>query len=390
MKNRFVVLGAGRQGIAIAYDLAKFGGVGDVVLADKEADVARAGAERINGLLRASVAIGCGVDAEDFKSLVSVTRDSRGVVSALPYRFNVVAAKAAILNKANFCDLGGNTDIVWKELELHKEACAAGVSLIPDCGLAPGTANILGMHAVLMMDKTDEVHIRCGGLPQNPKPPLLYKLVFSFDGLVNEYSGEASFLRNGEICKVPALTDLEGIEFPPPVGLCEAFVTSGGTSTCPWTHRGKVKEYSYKTVRYRGHYEKVKTLFDMGFFDSEPVEVAGGKKVSPRDLARVLFARNSDFPEDRDLIVLRVLAKGMWRGDRVRVTFDMMDFYDEATGFTAMERTTGFSASIVAIHQAKGIISPGAVPLEQAIFPPVFLFDLRQRGIVVAEEVVKM
>ncbi len=389
MAYRYVVLGAGRQGVAVAYDLGKFGQADYVLLADRDSELAKAGADRVNRLLAKPVATPRAADARDTKALTTLFRGCHGVVSAVPYYFNLDVARAAIEAKAHVCDLGGNTQVVRQELDLDQEARAAGVSLIPDCGLMPGMGNTLAVYAMSKLGATEEVHIRCGGLPQDPKPPLFYKLTFSVEGLTNEYFGMAYVLKDGEVREIPTFSELEEIEFPPPVGKCEAFVTSGGASTCPWSFAGKVREYDYKTVRYPGHYAQIKALLALGFLDREKVKV-GDAQIRPRDLAHVLIARKTDFPGDKDLAVLRVTAKGKKNGEMLEVRLDVMDFHDEKTGFSAMERTTGFPAGIVAQHQAQGLAPKGAVPLEKAIHPLPFLADLRKRGITVTEEIRKV
>jgi lysine 6-dehydrogenase len=386
MKYKYIVLGAGRQGVAIAYDLAKFCQAGSVVLADYNLKLAQEGAVRVNKLAKPGVARAARADAGDPKALKRLFTGADCVISAVPYHYNYGVAKAAVAAGANFCDLGGNTGVVLRELTLHKQAKAKGVTVVPDTGLMPGMGNTLAAYFINKLDKVDEIHMRCGGLPQKPRGPLNYKLVFSVEGLINEYFGEAYIIKNSKVSKVPTFDGLEKIEFPKPVGKCECFVTSGGTSTAPWTFAGKVKEYDYKTVRYPGHYEKIKALLELGFFGQESVDVKG-QKVVPRQLSHALITRAIDFPKDGDLIVLRVTAIGRHQGRKVEVRIDIMDFQDAKTGFTAMERTTGFPAAIVAHHLVQGLAPKGAVPLERSIDPALFIKDFKKRGISVKENI---
>jgi len=288
------------------------------------------------------------------------------VLSAAPYRFNERLVDAALAARASFCDLGGNTDVVRAELSRHYRAAAAGVSIVPDCGLAPGLGNHLAAHAVATIDEPQHVHVRCGGLPQQRVGPLEYKLVFNFDGLVNEYSGLGEFLRDGRPLHVPALTELEEIDFPSPLGRCEAAVTSGGTSTCPETYRGRLQSYDYKTVRYPGHFAIVRAMFGLGCFE-ERVTLPNGEIVEPRALVRRLFESRLTYPEVHDLVVLRCTARGRHHGRPLTRVYDLLDFHDERTGFTAMERTTAFPAALVAYMQARRLVAPGARPLEVGV-----------------------
>jgi len=377
---RYVVLGAGRQGLAIAYDLGKHCQAGDIILADKDQRLAREGALRVNRLLSRKLCRPVRADAANYWGLTRLFSGADGVVSAVPYYLNLNAARAAISARAHFCDLGGNTGVVLKELHLYDQAQKAGVTLVPDTGLMPGMGNTI---AVLLMDRLDKaqaVRIRCGGLPQKPRPPLNYKLVFSVEGLINEYFGTAYVIRNGKPTGIPTFSELEEIDFPKPLGRCQAFVTSGGTSTCPWTLSDRVSSYDYKTVRYPGHYQKIKALLDLGFFDEKPVMV-DRHPVVPRKLSQVLIGRRIDFPRDRDLVVLRVSAIGLLKGKKVELRFEMIDYQDPKTGFSAMERTTGFPAAIVAHHLVRRLAPAGAVPLELAIDPELFLEDFKKRKI---------
>jgi lysine 6-dehydrogenase len=228
------------------------------------------------------------------------------------------------------------------------------------------------------------VSIRCGGLPQKPRPPLDYKLVFHIGGLTNEYSGEAEFLREGTIVRVPALTEVEAIEFPPPVGRAEAFVTSGGTSTAPETFRGRLSHYDYKTVRYPGHAAKIRLLADLGLLDTAPVDV-GGARIAPRDVFHAVVAPRITFPEDRDLVVLRVRAAGT-EGTAARWRqIDLLDFQDERTGLSAMERTTAFPAAACLHFQVAGRVPPGAIPPERAFGSRDYVDAVRARGLDLVE-----
>lgn len=386
MGYRYLVLGAGMQGTAAAYDFAQFGQAETVILADLELKRAEAAAGRVNRLVGREVARPARVDVADEWALSRALDGADIALSAVPYRFNLGITRAAIAAGTGMCDLGGNTEIVLEQLELDPQARAAGVTIIPDCGLAPGMANTLAVYAMSKMERPREVRIWCGGLPQRPRPPLGYKLVFSIEGLTNEYFGKAYILREGRVQEVETFTELEEIEFPPPVGRCEAFITAGGTSTCPWTFAGRLETYEYKTVRYPGHYEKVKVLLDLGLLDPEPVEV-GGVKVSPRELFHRVVPPKLAFPEERDLVVLRVACRGEDRGLPIEVQLDLMEFHDEATGFSAMERTTAFPAAIVAEMIAKGELEQGVVPLERAVPPGPFIAELSRRGFRLTETV---
>lgn len=383
MSYTYTVFGAGRQGVAAAYDFAKNGQAELVRLADSDEKVAERAAKRLKKLLKGGRTqfepMRC--DVEKRKHVRDAVKGAQVALSAAPYRFNAQLAEWCVESKCSFLDLGGNTDVVRAELKLHKQARKAGVSIVPDCGLAPGLGNHLAAHGVASMDTPQHVHVRCGGLPAQPVGPLGYKLVFNFYGLWNEYRGEAEFLRGGKRVRVPTLTELERFETST-LGPMEACVTSGGTSTCPQTWEGRLESFDYKTIRYPGHWAQIRLLFELGFMD-ESFDAPDGKRFEPVKLTQRLFEQRLAFPEVRDIVLLRVLVRGEHAGQPRSIQYDVFDRHDEATGFTAMERTTAFPAALVGCFQARGLIEPGARPLEVCVPPQRYLDELAQHGIVV-------
>ncbi|MHA2166345.1 MAG: saccharopine dehydrogenase family protein, partial [Candidatus Hodarchaeales archaeon] len=184
----------------------------------------------------------------------------------------------------------------------------------------------------------------------------------------------------------PCFIECEDIEFPLPVGKLEAFTTAGGTSTAPRTFQGQLKTYQNKTVRHPGHYIQLKTMHDLGLFDPKPVDISN-TQIAPRTMLAKLLEPKITFPDDKDVVVIRVKCQGEKDGKPAQAQVDLMDFYDETTGFTAMERTTGWDISIVAIMMADGQAKKGVAPLELAISSQEFVQKLAQRGISVSKQV---
>jgi lysine 6-dehydrogenase len=393
---KIAVIGAGMQGSACAFDLARSSGVEEIRLLDQDegrlASARRLVEKGAAARSRPPKIESRRVNVEESAAVVAALDGIDSVVSAVPYFLNVSLARAAIRARASFCDMGGNTDVVREELSLHKEAETAGVSLIPDCGLAPGLCNVVIADALATLDTATEAHVRVGGLPVRPRPPLNYKLVFSAYGLINEYVGEATVLRDGRRTLVPALTEVETIDFPPPVGTCEAFITAGGSSTMPWSFEGRLRDLTYKTVRYPEHAEMIRAMAACGLFSVDPVRVAaengsGNVQVRPRDVTAAALTRALDFPDEADLVVMRAVVKGSKGGRFATITYQLMDFMDERNGITAMMRTTAYPVSVVALMQAGGQIPrKGAMPPEVAIPPAPFLDALRERGIRIQRE----
>jgi len=383
-KYNYAVLGAGRQGTAAAYDMAKFGNARKIVLGDIDSKLAKKAANRVNALCGRKVAEGVRVDVRHPAQVKGFLRGIDAFLSAVPYYYNLEVAKAAIRAHASMCDLGGHTGIVRKQLLLDQQARDAGISIVPDCGLGPGMGTSLACYGLDLLDEPREVYIWEGGLPQNPRPPFNYLMTFNFEGLVNEYSGTAVFLRGGEIVEVPCIEELEFVDFPPPLARLEAFTTSGGTSTCPWTFKGKLKVFQNKTLRYPGSFAQLRTMRDLGLFSDKEIKIDGAK-VIPRRILQALFEPKIKLPREEDVVALRVRCVGEKNKQEAEVVLDVVDFYDDETRFTAMERTTGWHASIVAIMMAQGQTPRGAKPLEIAVPGDSFVNQLKRRGIRLAE-----
>jgi lysine 6-dehydrogenase len=373
---KILVLGAGRMGFGAVYDLARQRDVDRVTVAD----VAAERAQNVAAVAGNGKAVPVVLDVTDQRAVVDLMHGHDAVLSCVVYTLNEKLARAAIEAQTNFCDLGGNNAVVAAELALDAAARRSGVNVIPDCGLAPGMVAVLVAHGAARFESLDEIHIRVGGLPLKPKPPLDYQLVFSVEGLINEYVERARVIRDGRIIEVASMTELEELEFPKPFERMEAFQTSGGTSTLPETFLGKVKQLDYKTIRYPGHCAKFKTMIDLGLASSEPVKV-DGTRVAPRRLFGDLLMRH--LPADEpDVVLVRVEFSGGGR----RLRYDIIDRFDAATGLSAMMRTTAFPASIVALMMARGQIErKGALPQERCVPPEPFMRELAARSIDVTE-----
>lgn len=372
-----LVLGAGAQGSAVAFDLCRRAEISSVLLVDVDPSVAAEFLEpHRGGKLE--------VRALDARSEDEVARAMEGVdvvASALPHAFNHRAARLAIEAGAHFCDLGGETEIVERQRELDSAAKKAGVSVIPDCGLAPGLVNILAQAGIDTLDETDSVEIRVGGIPRDPRPPLEYGIVFSLEGVLNNYTTDALVLEDGEVKRVPALSGVESIEFPPPAGELEAFFTGGGISTLPLRHEGRVRSMSYKTVRYPGHARIMRAIRDLGLLDTAVVEV-DGVEVVPRDLFVELATPKLQDPDARDMVVARVSVAGTEDGTEKTIRWDLVDHYDEGLGMTAMMRVTGFALAVTALMQLDGRIDVAGVRTPDECVPVgPFLGALAERGV---------
>jgi len=382
----YAVLGAGRQGTAAAYDMARWGNARRIIMADRDMEAARRAADRVNRMVGAAIAEPAQVDVTDLDAVERLLRGVDAALSAVPYVYNLGITRAAIRARCSLCDLGGNTAIVRQQHAFHEEALAAGVSIIPDCGQVPGLGTTLIVYAMELLDGAVDVYMWDGGIPQNPRPPFNYLLTFHIAGLTNEYAEPAIFLRNWEIVEVEPMTELETVEFPPPIGTLEAFVAGGGTSTMPWTFRGRLRTLQNKTLRHPGHFAQLRAFYDLGLWDTRPIRV-GDVEVVPREVFHVLFEPKVTFPGDKDTVIVRVRAVGKKDGRDAEAVVELIDHFDDETGFTAMERATGWSAAIVAEMMAHGRTPRGAGGVETFVPARPFVEEMRRRGLNVTERV---
>lgn len=384
MGFRYLLLGAGRQGIAAAYDLGRFGQADRIVVGDVNGEVASLGATRLNRLLARDVATPLTIDASDRDAVMAAFRDADGCLNSVHYGLNVGLTKLAIEGGVNVTDLGGNTDVVREQLRMDEAANRAGVTIVPDCGMGPGLNISLATYVMDLMDIPRDVRIWDGGLPQEPDEPWNYALTFNIAGLTNEYDGCATFIREGQLVQVPCFDDVEEIEFPG-LGKLEAFVTSGGLSTAPWTFNGKLRRLENKTIRYKGHASMFKAFVALGLLDTNPIRV-GNARVAPRDVLHALLEPKIRKADVHDICVMRVRCDGIKDGRGASAIVELIDRYDQATGFTAMQRLTGWHASLMLIAAMTKQIVPGVISVERALPGLAVVDEVRRRGFVLRTE----
>ena len=379
---KMLVLGAGLQGSACAYDLLQNPAVTEVRLADQRVDRLPAflqpyiGGERLKTIQ---------LDVKDGAAVAAAMQGVTSVMSALPYYLNFPMTEAAIAAGAHFSDLGGNTEIVQQQQTLTARAASVGVSVIPDCGLAPGLVNILAQLGIDRCDTVDAVRIYVGGLPQQPEGPLQYQIVYSIEGVLDYYTTLSWVIRGGKRTQMKALSELEPVTFEAPVGTLEAFHTAGGLSTMAFRYEGKIPTMEYKTLRYPGHAKIMEAIRELGLLELEPVTVKG-TTVVPRDVAIAQMQPRLTKTNSPDLVALRVTVAGTKGGKPVTHHFELVDRYDAQHGISAMMRTTGYSLSITGQLQAEGAVATQGVHTSDECMPGErYVTELGKRGILIRQ-----
>lgn len=350
---RIAVLGGGIQSEAIVRDLIAQNDVSVVVVVDSnESSLTKF--KKLNKVWPQVL----NVDRDEDK-LIDLFHNVDGIVSCLPYYFNFKLTQMAIATETHLCDLGGNNHVVDTQMELCR--LDTPISVIPDCGLAPGLASIVVAHAIKNYSRQiKHVRIRCGGIPETPGTLLNYGLFFSANGVVNEYTEPVRIVRDHKIDIVNPMEQLETIHFNGFPEL-EAFSTSGGLSTLPLTFLENIENMDYKTIRYAGHSEFFRTLKALGMFNKTTVTDALNKYLK-KNVPDVILFRVEVVPKNGSSVV-----------------YEMEEYSKD--GLSAMQRCTGFPASIVSLMQCRGQTPRGCIPQEVAIDPCEFFKELAKRDI---------
>jgi len=377
-----LIVGCGKVGSAAAQDLAKNESSLEVTIADKDSTKAEAVANKIKRKNLTWMQL----DIANHEQTSKTLRDFDIILGFLPGNLGYNLIKACVKAKKHLVDVSFMAE---NPLTLNNEAIHSNVTVVPDCGLAPGISNILVGHVKAKLDKVNTINIMVGGLPEKPEPPLGYVITWSPESLIDEYLRDARIVKAGKIVKVEALSGIEEVTFPG-VGVLEAFYTDGLRTLLYTMH--DVENMSEKTLRYPGHAEKVKLLKALGFFEDKPAKIRD-VSVSPRELTVRLFERKLVKPEVKDFVVLKVEVVGIRDGKQTSYVYHMLDWFDEKLGLTAMARTTAYPASIVArliLNEAiaeRGVVPPEKIGMNEEVFQ-MFWGELRKRGITITEEII--
>jgi len=377
MHMKILVIGCGFQSYGAALDLAKFVKPSELILADFNLTAA----QKLQEWLKYPQAKAVSIDAGNVDAVAKLAAGCSLILNATPYKFAVDITKAAIQAKVPMVDLGGDTDMVLKQLEYSEQAKSAGITIIPDCGMGPGITNVTVGHAMELLDEADEILTRDGGLPQNPVAPLNYVLLFAIETLTNEYTGKTTAVRNGKIVEIDSLTEIETIEMPAPIGKVEATHGMGMLSTLPWTYQGRIKNMDNKFVRYPGHLQFIDMLRKAGFYSREVVQSEKGP-IEPRAATKAILEKCLTKPGTPDVSIIQTVSRGRKGSQKFEITHEIMDFSDPETGLTSMARTTGFSAAIAGQMIMDGRVKEkGVIPPELALPKLTFFEELQKRGI---------
>jgi saccharopine dehydrogenase-like NADP-dependent oxidoreductase len=382
---RFLVLGCGMQGRAVAHDLSNNPEVKEIVCVDKSF-------ERIEGIKDHLDMSRIRLETIDFSSrdsLTSLLKHEKNVdvlIDMLPARFAPEVSRTAV-------EIG--VDLVnaryAQELprDIAKNAVEKGITIMPEAGLDPGIDLILSGYGVSAIDDVYELHSMCGGFPapQSIDNPLKYKIAWNFEDTLRSYRRGGRVISDGMVLEIPpeAQFDAEWLETVEVegIGKLESFPNGDAVRYLEDLGiKGSIKDASRRTLRWPGHCDTWRALVALDFLSENPVPGLSGS-ISPfQFMVKHLEPRLQYKPQDEDLVVMRVIVGGVKDGRRVRNIFDLVDRRDLKTGLFAMNGTTGYTASITAQMIAKGVINRHGVlsPAKDIPYEP-FLEELKKRGV---------
>jgi len=371
MKKRVAVLGGGLIGSVVASDLSKDEGL-EVVVFDSNPEV-------VDKLGKCSAFKTFTKDLSKERSVQNLLKDFDIAIGAVPGFLGMKIIREVIEAGKNAVDISFSESDYFVMDKIAKER---NLTILIDCGVAPGMSNILSYSLVQEFDFVESLSIFVGGLPQVRRLPYQYQIVFSPIDVIEEYTRPARVVENGKVVIKEALSEIELIDFPG-IGTLEAFNTDGLRSLIRTMNVPNMRE---KTLRYPGHADKIRLLRDSGFFSKETIDVKE-VKVKPIDVtARLLFPLWQMKETDKDFTAMRVNASGMKNGKRKNVSYELLDYYNEESETTSMARTTAFPAAIMARmilngkFKFEGICPPEYISENKEVFSEL-LFELQERGV---------
>jgi saccharopine dehydrogenase-like NADP-dependent oxidoreductase len=381
---RITVIGAGSIGAAVVRELSKrTDEVAQIQVCDTRSRALQRLHERVDSQLLRSFQ----VDARDMNVLSQIVQGSDCVISCVPAELNPDLAELCLEEGVHYCDLGGNDRYVQQELRLNDRAREKSVWIVPNCGLAPGLINVLCLRAIEQLDRADAAQLRVGDVPLHPEPPFNFRISWSAERVLDDYTNPARLIENGTVVEAEALSRDEEIHFEEePFDKMEAFCTQGGLSTLTDTLSGTVQELDHKAIRWPGHAHQMRFIMGLGLGEDRKIGVR--THLTYRDIL-VRRMREHLGGDYEDAVLLRVLVRGELEGSPKTVVYEMIERYDETVQETAMMRCTAIPTVVAALLLAREeSVSGGGADVPENVLPrDRFLDEVADRGLNIRREV---
>ena len=380
---KITVIGAGSIGAAVVRELcARDSDVTQVQICDTRSRAL----QRLHDQVDSPILRSFQVDARDMNVLSQIVDGSDCVISCVPAKHNPDLAELCLEAGTHFCDLGGDDRTVKQELALDEKAREKSVWIVPNCGLAPGLVNVLCLHGIDQFDRPQAASIRVGDVPLHPEPPFNFRISWSAERIIDDYTNPGRLIEDGQVVEVEALSRDEEIRFEAaPFGTMEAFCTQGGLSTLTDTLAGRINELDHKTIRWPGHAQQMRFIMGLGLGEDRKIGVR--THLTYRDILvrRMRERLGGDY---EDAVLMRVLVRGERDGAPATVVYEAVERYNEDTHQTAMMRCTAIPTVVTALLLAgEQAVSGGGAGVPEEILPrEKFLEDVAARGLNVQHE----
>jgi saccharopine dehydrogenase-like NADP-dependent oxidoreductase len=380
---KLTVIGAGSIGAAVVRELCS--GDNDVSQV-KICDTRSRALQRLHDQIDSPSLRSFQVDARDMNVLSQIVEGSDCVISCVPAEHNPDLAELCLDVGVHFCDLGGDDRTVQQQLALDEEAREKSVWIVPNCGLAPGLVNVLCLHGIDQFDRAEAASIRVGDVPLHPEPPFNFRISWSAERIIDDYTHPGRLIENGQVVNVDALSRDEEIRFEEePFDTMEAFCTQGGLSTLTDTLAGRINELDHKTIRWPGHAQQMRFLMGLGLGEDRKIGVR--THLTYRDILvrRMRERLGGDY---EDAVLIRVLVRGERDGAPATVVYEGIERYNEHTRQTAMMRCTSIPTVVTALLLAREqAVSGGGAGVPEEVLPrEAFLNEVADRGLDVRHE----
>jgi len=359
---KITVIGAGAIGSTVAQDLLRNDDVRLVQICDARAR----SLQELQDEVQSDRLRSFQVDARDPNVLAPILDGSDCVVGCVPSGVNPKLAQQCLDLGIHYCDLGGSEDTVRRTMKLHDEARSKSVWLMPNCGLAPGLSNVLCLRGIDQFDEVDAAELRVGDVPLYPEPPFNFRISWSAEKVIEDYTQPVYLIEDGDIHEAAPLSHEEVIHFDAPFGQMEAFCTAGGLSTLTDDLRGKVRTLDHKTIRWPGHAHQMRFLLGLGFGEERNIDVR--THLTYRDVLRRRMQQRLGGAYE-DAVLLRVCIRGQVDGEKRTLVYEMIERYDADTGTTAMRRCTSIPTAVAALMLASHNVSGGGVAPPENVLP---------------------
>lgn len=369
------IVGSGHMGSAIAHQLIHHDEIELIRICDARGSVLEALQKSLNSSkVRIVVA-----DARNKRTLSAVLADSDCVIGCSTPEVNPLLASIAINAGSHYCDLGSSPEIVFEERKLERIAKDNGVWIVPGCGLDPGLVHILCHAAITHLDEPESAQIWVGDVPLQPDPPFNFRIGWSADKLLDDYTHSVSIVENGSLTSKTPLSGIEHLSFGSQYPQMEAFYTSSDLEPLWNLSEKKLKNLSHKSVRWPGHAEQMAFLLALGFGEKRAIDAQ--THLTYRDvLARRLKQRLGG--AFKDVVLARATATGQKNGVPTTCSYELVDAFHDEQGVSAIQRCTSITAATIALELASGKIKGGGVSSPESIIEiPSFLEETRRRGL---------